>query len=111
MTASLIHWFIYAILGIFFVLISDWLSGNGLFFSGQNADERKKAIKQKAIVQSWLSLILLFAIDIMQNHFFTDSRYSFNVYYPIFYIIMAFLTFFIFFIYNSIKMSAGSKRR
>lgn len=109
---AIVEWGIFVVFGLLFFFINDWLSGEGLIFSGQ--DERKRAIKYKSIVQSWLALIMLFTANYVQHHFvdrlFMNSRFSFDTPdYPLFYIVMALVTYFGFFIYNNIKMSAKNK--
>ncbi|MCI1856764.1 MAG: hypothetical protein LKI94_11220 [Sporolactobacillus sp.] len=111
LTEIIEQWGVYAICAVFSLVINDWLTGEGLFFKGQ--DERKRLIKSKAMVSSWLFLLLMFVANFVQNHFvdrfLTTHNEFFPVDYPLFYLVVSLGAYFGYFIFYSLKMSAGKK--
>ncbi|MFT8871986.1 MAG: hypothetical protein ABF868_06805 [Sporolactobacillus sp.] len=111
MTTILWQWLVTSCVpGIIFLFAADWLTGAGVIFSGRTMDERKRAIKQRAIVQSWLCLLIGFVANAATDQFFPVSKAEGSVNYPLLYLIAAILLYFIFLIYNNRRMSVKSKK-
>lgn len=97
------------IIPLVFILIIGYFTGSKEFITGPNDDERKKVIKQKSIVQSWITIFLFlltnFLYDLfnLQNERLSDSTFFIP---ELFYLIILVVSYFIFFIINNKKMSA-----
>ncbi|TGA97857.1 hypothetical protein E4665_10690 [Sporolactobacillus shoreae] len=109
MQASFIEWLTTVLpVGVILFFANDWLTGDGLIFSGRDADERKRAIKYKSIVGSWTAVLALLIVDFLQDFFRLRSPLHYPpIKYPeLFYLILAVVCYFIFYIINSRKMRA-----
>ncbi|MFD3446691.1 hypothetical protein ACFDTO_19015 [Microbacteriaceae bacterium 4G12] len=93
---------------IFFVAVG-WFTGSKEYIFAPNDDERKRSIKQKAIIQSWITVLLfLFSNLVMDLFQLRDARLNeIPLKYPeLSYLIVAVVSYFIFYIINSRRMSA-----
>jgi hypothetical protein len=85
-----------------------WITGKKSYPIGPNDDERKQSIKSKSIIQSWTTLLLFLVTNYLFGVFNVNepsgSISSTNL--ELFYIILALVTYFIFYFVNSKKMSA-----
>jgi hypothetical protein len=105
--SSLLEWGVYLILGLIMFFVIDWVTGDGLVFSGRNQDERKQMIKRKSIVSSWLALLILFVANFVRDYFHLGAVSELPLKHPEgFYLIVALVSFFIFYAFNSWKMRA-----
>ncbi|WP_339213904.1 hypothetical protein [Ornithinibacillus sp. FSL M8-0202] len=97
------------IIPIVFIVMIGFFTGNKDSFVGPHDDERKKAIKQKSIVQSWTTILLFlltnFLLDLFNLHDERLSDASF-VFPELLYIIILVVSYFIFLFINNRKMSA-----
>ncbi|GIO22874.1 hypothetical protein [Oceanobacillus sp. J11TS1] len=97
------------IVPLVFIIIIGYFTGSKEFILGPNDDERKKSIKQKSIVQSWVTIILFlltnFLIDLfnLQDERLSDITFIFP---ELFYLIILVVSYFIFLVINNKKMSA-----
>lgn len=104
---SLVEWGVMLVLGIIMFFVIDWVTGEGLIFSGRNQDERKQMIKRKSIVSSWLALLILFVANFVRDYFHLGPVSTLPLKYPEgFYLIVALVSFFVFYAFNSWKMKA-----
>ncbi|EDP68916.1 hypothetical protein CAT7_06733 [Carnobacterium sp. AT7] len=93
--------------------INGWLTGNNEYgITSKKNDERSQLIKHKAIVSSWLLLMMFFIIDFIFNFFNLDNNrlamVEFN--YPeLFYLLIAIVSYFIYYWIYSRKMSSHEK--
>ncbi|ASF40676.1 hypothetical protein CEH05_16555 [Halobacillus halophilus] len=86
-----------------------WLSGSKDFIFKPKEDERKEWIKQKAVVQSWATLILFLLSNFLFDFFNVgDPRLEgFKMQYPeLFYLAILLVSYIIFYIMNGRKVSA-----
>ncbi|QWC22533.1 hypothetical protein KJK41_20135 [Bacillus haikouensis] len=100
--------FVQLIVILLWIVSIGWITGKKSYPIGPNDDERKRSIKSKSIIQSWTTLLLF----LVTNYLFG----VFNINEPagsisetnleLFYIILALITYFIFYLVNSKKMSA-----
>ncbi|WP_175990136.1 hypothetical protein [Bacillus sp. Marseille-Q1617] len=85
-----------------------WITGKKSYPIGPNDDERKRSIKSKSIIQSWTTLLLFLVTNYLFGVFNVNepevSMSDTNL--ELFYIILALITYFIFYLINSKKMSA-----
>ncbi|MBU8790547.1 hypothetical protein [Oceanobacillus caeni] len=101
--------FFMLIILLVYISIIGYFTGSKDYFLGPNDDERKKVIKQKSVVQSWSTILLFlltnFLFDLFNLH---DERLSEApfVFPELFYLIILILSYFIFLLINSRKMSA-----
>lgn len=102
--------FIHLIIPVIWLFIVSWFTGSKDYVFQTNDDERKHKIKQIAIVQSWATLILFFITNFLLNFFHMNDKRLDNVplvYPELGYIVVAVVSYFIFFIINNRKMSAN----
>ncbi|WHY77299.1 hypothetical protein QNH20_25040 [Neobacillus sp. WH10] len=103
-------WIFYLIIPILWLFVVSWFTGSKDYVFQTNDDERKQKIKQKAIVQSWTTLILFFITNFLLNFFHLNDKRLDNVplvYPEVDYFLVAVVSYFIFFIINNRKMSAN----
>ena len=97
------------IVPLVFIIIIGYFTGSKEFILGPNDDERKKSIKQKSIVQSWVTIFLflltnfLFDLFNLQDERLSDITFVFP---ELFYLIILVVSYIIFFVINNKKMSA-----
>ncbi|WP_270181135.1 hypothetical protein [Alkalihalobacillus sp. CinArs1] len=93
---------------VFVVLTIGLITGKKEFGVGPNDDERKRAIKNKSITQSWMTLVLFLLINFLTDLFNVNKEVaelsSANL--ELFYIVIAILSYLLFYVINSKKMSA-----
>lgn len=90
---------------VFIVIVSYFTGSKDL----PNDDERKKIIKQKSIVQSWMTILLFLLTNFFYDLFnLYDERISDSsfVFPELFYLIILVVSYFIFLLINNRKMSA-----
>ena len=98
----------YLLIILIWILIVGWFTGSKDYIIGPNDDERKKAIKQKTVVQSWQALLLFLITNYFMNTFNINPEVkglgpgSLEL----FYLIVSISTYIIFYIINIKKMSA-----
>lgn len=97
------------IIPIVCIVMIGFFTGNNESYVGPHDDERKKAIKQKSIVQSWTTILLFlltnFLLDLFNLHDERLSDTSF-VFPELLYFIILVVSYFIFLFINNRKMSA-----
>ncbi|SMH28884.1 hypothetical protein SAMN04488700_0996 [Carnobacterium iners] len=109
----LIRWIVTFAVGLIMFFVIGWLTGNNEYgVTSKKDDERSQLIKHKAIVSSWLLLIMFFIINFVFNFFnLNDERLAmveFN--YPeLFYLLIAIVSYFIYYWIYSRKMSSYEK--
>ncbi len=85
-----------------------WITGKKEYPVGPNDDERKKMIKDRSMIQSWLTLLLFLLTNFLFDRFNINedvpSLSSANL--ELFYLIVALISYFIFYLINSRKLSA-----
>ena len=97
------------IVPLVFIIIIGYFTGSKEFILGPNDDERKKSIKQKSIVQSWVTIFLflltnfLFDLFNLQDERLSDITFVFP---ELFYLIILVVSYIIFLVINNKKMSA-----
>jgi hypothetical protein len=104
-----LNYLIYLIPGLLWMPIISWLTGSSAYIQ-VNDDERKRQIKQKAIVQSWSMLILFFLTNFFIDLFHLGDKRLNNVplvFPELLYLLVAIASYFIFYIINNRKMSAN----
>ena len=110
----LVGWVVPFIVGLVIFLIIGWISGNGEEYGGvkTNDDERSQLIKQKAIVSSWLLLLVFFIINFVFDLFdLNDGRLAMIQFkYPeLFYLLFSVGSYFVYYwVYNR-RMSSNEK--
>lgn len=104
---SLIGWLTLLPVAVVMFFVIDWLTGDGLVFSGRN-DERKRAIKHQSIVGSWTMVLSLFIVNFVSDFFqlYPYSPLPPMKYPELFYLIAAIACYFLFYIINSRRMRA-----
>ncbi|MGB7459342.1 MAG: hypothetical protein WA887_00510 [Carnobacterium jeotgali] len=108
-----IRWIVTLAVGVIMFFINGWLTGNNEYgITSKKNDERSQLIKHKAIVSSWLLLMMFFIIDFIFNFFNLDNNrlamVEFN--YPeLFYLLIAIVSYFIYYWIYSRKMSSHEK--
>jgi 4-amino-4-deoxy-L-arabinose transferase-like glycosyltransferase len=102
---------LYLIIPILWLFIVSRFTGSKDYVFQTNDDERKQKIKQKAIVQSWVTLVLFFLTNFLLNFFhLNDDKRLENVtlvYPELLYLLVAIVSYFIFLVINNRKMSAN----
>lgn len=101
---------LYFIVPILWLLIVSWFTGSKDYVFKTNDDERQQQIKQKAVVQSWATLILLFLTNFLLDVFqLRDERLADVpfVFPELLYLLVAVMSYFVFFMINTRKMSAA----
>ncbi len=94
---------------LIWLAVVGWLSGSKDFLFKPKEDERKEWIKQKAVVQSWATLILFLLSNFLFDFFNVgDPRLEgFQMQYPeLFYLAILLVSYIIFYIINGRKVSA-----
>lgn len=94
---------------IIWLVVIGWLSGSKEFIFKPKEDERKEWIKQKAVVQSWATVILFLLSNFLFDFFEVgDPRLEgMKTQYPeLFYLVVLLLSYYIFYFMNSRKVSA-----
>lgn len=92
---------------LIFIVIIGFFTGSKEYIMGPNNDERKKAIKQKSIVQSWSTLFLFLLSNFLYDLFnLTDSRLPDFAFPELFYLGVLVVSYFIYLKINNRKMSA-----
>lgn len=108
-----IRWIVTLAVGVIMFFINGWLTGNNEYgITSKKNDERSQLIKHKAIVSSWLLLMMFFIIDFIFNFFNLDNNrlamVEFN--YPeLFYLLIAIVSYYIYYWIYSRKMSSHEK--
>ena len=108
-----IRWIVTLAVGVIMFFINGWLTGNNEYgITSKKNDERSQLIKHKAIVSSWLLLMMFFIIDFIFNFSNLDNNrlamVEFN--YPeLFYLLIAIVIYFIYYWIYSRKMSSHEK--
>lgn len=97
-------WLVGLTLGILLFFILGWVTGSEEWGYKTNDDERKKYIKQKSIVNSWVILLTLLLINFIFDVFnLRDERLD-NVpfvYPELLYLIIAVISYFVFYVIHS----------
>lgn len=99
----------FIIVPLVFIVIVSYFTWSKDFIIGPNDDERKKVIKQKSIVQSWMTILLFLLTNFFYDLFnLYDERISDSsfVFPELFYLIILVVSYFIFLLINNRKMSA-----
>ncbi|MFQ3545017.1 hypothetical protein Q7A53_13120 [Halobacillus rhizosphaerae] len=99
----------YLIVPIVWLVIVGWLSGSKEFIFKPKEDERKEWIKQRAVIQSWATLILFMLSNFLFDYFNVgDPRLDgIKTQYPeLFYLAVLLLSYCVFYIINGRKVSA-----
>lgn len=109
-----IKWIVTVAVGVIMFFINGWLTGNNKYgITSKKDDERSQLIKHKTIVSSWLLLMIFFIINFIFNFFNLDNdrlaMVEFN--YPeLFYLLIAIVSYFIYYWIYSRKMSSYEKK-
>ncbi|WP_407391091.1 hypothetical protein [Carnobacterium jeotgali] len=109
-----IRWIVTVAVGVIMFFINGWLTGNNKYgITSKKDDERSQLIKHKTIVSSWLLLMIFFIINFIFNFFNLDNdrlaMVEFN--YPeLFYLLIAIVSYFIYYWIYSRKMSSYEKK-
>jgi hypothetical protein len=102
------QFFVQLIVILLWVVSIGWITGKKSYPIGPNDDDRKRSIKSKSIIQSWTTLLLFLVTNYLFGVFKVNESVgnieSTNL--ELFYIILALVTYFIFYVVNSRKMSA-----
>ncbi|NGP45575.1 hypothetical protein G4V62_11655 [Bacillaceae bacterium SIJ1] len=98
----------YLIIPIIWMVIVGWFTGNkGLLFKSYQPDddERKQLIKQKAIVQSWSTLLLVLLLNTVLKLLNIGTTMEGQIYPELFYVVILLGSYVVFYLVNFRKMS------
>lgn len=113
MIALLVKWAITFLVGLVVFFIIGWITGTDEYGGVKTKDdERSQLIKQKAIVNSWLLLIVFFIINFVFDFFnLNDERLAMVEFeYPgLFYFFIAIISYFVYYWIYSRLMSRNGK--
>lgn len=105
-----VRWVVPFLIGIILFWVIGWLTGDKDYDAKD--DERSEFIKQKAIVRSWVLLIMFFIINFVFDFFnLTDERLALVpfVYPELFYLLIAIISYFVYYWIYSKRMSSSEK--
>lgn len=106
----MLKWIIPLFIGFFLFWLLGFLTGEKSY--GSKDDEGYQYMKQKAIVRSWLLLIVFLFINFVFDLFkLKDERLALlNFEYPeLFYLILALVTYFIYYLLYQKRMTSSEK--
>lgn len=110
----MLHWIIALLCGIVLFLVIGWFTGDSDEFGGVDTkdDERSKMIKQKAIVSSWVLLLIILITGFVFDFFnLNDPRLAnIELAYPeLLYLLVAVSSYFIYYWIYSRRLSSHEK--
>ncbi|WP_239457226.1 hypothetical protein [Planococcus versutus] len=99
--STLLSWLVIIVVSLLLFLILGKITGSEEHGYKTNDDERKKHIKQQAIVSSWIMLLVFFVINFF-NDFFNLSDIRLDnvplIYPELLYLLIAVSSYFIFYV-------------
>lgn len=107
----LIRWIASLVVALIIFFIIGWITGTDEYGGVKTKDdERSQFIKQKAIVSSWLLLLMFFIINFVFNFFnLNDERIEQLKYPGLFYLLIAIISYFVYYWIYSRRMSGNEK--
>lgn len=108
-----VNWMVPFLVGLVIFLITGWFTGSDEYGGVRTKDdERSQLIKQKAIVSSWLFLLMFFVVNFVFD-FFNLRKEGLNnttfVYPELLYFLLAVVSYFAHYWIYSRRMSANEK--
>ncbi|WP_079479075.1 hypothetical protein [Halobacillus salinus] len=103
----------YIAVPIIWLVVVGWLSGSEGFIFKPKENARKERIKQKAVIQSWATVILFMLTNFLFDIFHVgDPRLEgVTTQYPeLFYLVILFLSYFFFYFINGRKVKVAQKK-
>lgn len=97
---------IYSLLTILILILAGWFTGTKEYVWGPKNDERKQLIKQKSIVQSWVTVFLALLSNLVGQYLHIGPQ-QMNVSPECFYLILLIVSYIVFYIFNTKQMSAS----
>lgn len=112
-TLDLIRAVVPLLVGLIIFIIIGWVTGTDEYGGVKTKDdERSQLIKQKAIVSSWLLLLMFFVINFVFDLFnLNDERLALILFvYPeLLYLLIAVISYFVYYWIYSRRMSSNEK--